>query len=124
MKKKINIEKKLDFSKQIEEITAISLDNNLSFIDGSNINGYFIVSGKYKTTLAAQFDEDFSYKIPVEISLTDEVDVNNSKVNITDFIYEISDDKSLLCNVELLIEGVEINVDRECDGESIEKKEI
>lgn len=125
MNKKINIEKKLDFTKEIDEITAISLEHDLSFTNSNNINGNLIVSGRYKTTLAAQFDEEFSYKIPVDISLTDNMDTEKSKVDITDFAYDIVDNKSLLCKIELLIDGMIIEeIDRECDGDPVEIKDL
>ena len=126
MNKNVNIQKKIDFTKDISEITAISLENNLEFIDNDNIEGYLIVSGKYKTTLAAQLEEDFNYKIPIEITLTDSLDLETASIDISDFSYDIVDDKYLLCNVDLSIEGDVINTDRECDGDIVKEldKEI
>ena len=125
MKKKINIEKKIDFSKMISEITAISLEHTLHFVDSENIEGNLIISGKYKSTVASQIEEVFEYKIPVEISLSNKIDQNDSKVDITDFSYEVSDDNFLNCNIELLVNGAEIEDDtRECDGEINEEKII
>lgn len=124
MNKKIDIEKKLDFSKSISDVTAISLEHDLKFIDSDNIQGNLMISGKYKTTLAAEKDEVFNYKVPVEITLTDSLDINTSSVNIIDFIYNVVDDKSLLCKIELAVEGNIIEDIRECDGEPIEAKEI
>lgn len=124
MNKKIDIEKKIDFSKSISEVTAISLEHDLKFIDSESINGNLIISGKYKTTLAAEKDEVFNYKIPVEITLTDSLDTNTSNINIIDFIYNVVDDKSLLCKIELAVEGNIIENNRECDGDPIDQKEI
>lgn len=124
MKKKINIEKKLDFSKMISEITAISLEHDLKFVDEENITGNLIVSGKYKSTIAAQIEDVFEYKIPVEISLTDRMDREGSKVDITDFSYEIYEENFLNCKIELLVDGIEIIDDRECDGDPIDTKEL
>ncbi len=139
MKKKINIEKKLNFSQMISEVTAISLEHDLNFISEDNITGNLIISGKYKSNVASQIDEDFNYKIPVDISLTNHLDQDKSQVDITDFSYEVCDGNSLLCNVEILVDGVEILNDereyiddkalvddRECDGDDIldDEKEI
>lgn len=124
MNKKVNIEKKIDFSKSIGEVTAISLEHDLKFIDGWNIDGNLIVSGKYKTTLVAEKEEVFNYKIPIEITLTDFLDINTANINITDFVYDIVDDKSLLCKIELIIDGSVVEENRECDGDVIEEKEI
>ena len=87
MKKKINIEKKLNFSQMISEVTAISLEHDLNFISEDNITGNLIISGKYKSNVASQIDEDFNYKIPVDISLTNHLDQDKSQVDITDFSY-------------------------------------
>lgn len=125
MKKKINIEKKLDFSKMISEITAISLEHDLNFIDDYNIEGNLIVSGKYKSMVASQIEEEFEYKIPVEISMTDRVNRNNSKVDIIDFSYDIYEESFLNCKIELLVDGEEIlDDDRECDDDPIDVKEV
>ena len=115
MKKKINIEKKLNFSQMISEVTAISLEHDLNFISEDNITGNLIISGKYKSNVASQIDEDFNYKIPVDISLTNHLDQDKSQVDITDFSYEVCDGNSLLCKD-----------DRECDGDDIldDEKEI
>ena len=124
MKKKINIEKKIDFLKMISDITAISLEHDLHFVDSENIEGNLIVSGKYKSTVASQIEDDFSYKIPVDISLSNKIDQDNSKVDITDFSYELIDEKYLNCKIELLVNAVEMEDDRECDGDADEDKII
>ena len=124
MNKKINIEKTIDFTKSISEITAISLEHDLKFLDNESIDGNLIISGKYKTTLAAEIEEEFSYKIPVEITLTDSLNLDTAKVDIDDFSYDVKDDKSLSCNVQLLIEGSIIEKDRKCDGDLSDIKDL
>ena len=74
MKKTISFEKKIDFPKMIGEITAISLDHNLKFIDDYNIEGNLIVSGNYKLTEASVIEEEFNYKLHTEIILTENLD--------------------------------------------------
>lgn len=124
MNRKIEIEKKIDFSKSISEVTAISLEHDLKFLDSENIKGNLIVSGKYKTTLVAEKEEVFNYRIPVEISLTDSIDIKSSNISIIDFVYDVVDEKSLLCKIELVVDGTIIDNNRDCDGDSIDKKEI
>lgn len=124
MNKKVNIEKTIDFSKSISEITAISLEHDLKFLDSENIEGNLIISGKYKTTLAAEIEEEFNYKIPVEITLTDSIKLDTSKINIDDFSYDVVDGKSLLCNIQLLIEGEIIEEERACDGDLTDIKDL
>ena len=74
--------------------------------------------------LVAEKDEVFNYRIPVEISLTDSLDVLSSNISIVDFVYDVIDDKSLLCKIELVVEGTIIDNDRDCDGDPVDKKEI
>ena len=125
MKKKIEIKKRIDFSSMIGEISAISLENHLDFIDNHSIEGEFLLSGRYKSTAASRIEEDFEYSIPVEIELTEEVDSKTGKIDITDFYYDIVDGNALLCNIEVCIDAEEIlEEDRECDGDPVLEKEI
>lgn len=137
MKKKVAFQKEIQFPTMIGEISAISLENELKFVDGSNIEGNLLLTGKYKMTEASRLEEDFSYKIPTEIALTEKLDLNTSKVEIVDFFYEINNEDTMICNIELLIDGVEIievdeieeldrssDEERECDGDKKEMKEI
>lgn len=124
MKKKIEIKKKIDFASMIGEICAISLDQQLKFIDDENVEGNLLLTGRYKSSVASQIEEDFSYEIPVHISLTEKVDSNTGNVSITDFYYDIQDSNSILCHIEMEVEGEEILEERECDGDPISEKEI
>ena len=99
MKKKIEVKKRIDFSSMIGEITAISLENHLRFVDDNNIEGKFQLSGRYKTSSASRIEEDFQYDIPVEIALTEKVDSSTGMIDITDFYYDIVDGNALLCNI-------------------------
>ncbi len=138
MKKIISFEKELDFPSMIGEITSISLDNTLKFVDKSNIEGSFFVSGTYKMTEASTLEEKFNYDIPVEISLTEDFDLNDVDVSIDNFHYEILNDDILKCNISVLIDGIEeVLIEeekeeqkeekeelRECDGDKKEEKEL
>lgn len=140
MKKKVSIEKKVKFPTMIGEVSAISLEQNLYFLDECNIRGEFLLNGKYKLTEASRLEEEFHYKIPVEIVLRECIDLNTTNIEITDFTYEIEND-SMICHIEISIEGLEVLEStlekdlksRECDDDvkqfneieipSIEKKE-
>lgn len=126
MKKIININKEIVFPSMIGEITAISLDHELEFVDDFDINGKLFLSGKYKLTEASRIEEDFSYDIPVEIVLTDFIDKDTSKIDISDFSYDVVDNNKLVCDVEITIEGLEVieEDNRECDDDPIEEKEF
>ena len=108
MKKTISLKKNLEFPSMIGEVTAISLDHNLKFIDESNITGEFKVTGSYKLTEASRLEEKFDYSIPVEIALSEKLDLKTAQISISDFYYEIENDDTMICNIELKIEGVEV----------------
>ena len=130
MKKKITFEKSIEFPTMIGEITEISLNQELKFTDESNVEGDLLLTGKYKMTEASRLEEDFDYKIPCEIALTEKLDLNTTNIEISDFYYEIENENIIICHIELLVEGLEIleeeNVvlERECDGDKIEENEI
>lgn len=120
MKKIISFEKELDFPSMIGEVTSISLDHTIKFDSKSSAIGKFIVSGTYKMTEASTLNEDFTYDIPVEITLTEVLDLESSKISINNFNYEIINDDILKCNIDLMIEGVEEVILQEVE----EEKEI
>lgn len=137
MKKKVAFQKEIEFPTMIGEVSAISLEHDLHFVDESNVEGNLILSGKYKLTEASRLEEDFNYKIPTEIALTEKLDLNTSNIEITDFYYSIENDDIMVCNVELVIDGVElieieeeleereaVLEERECDGDVKEVKDI
>ena len=121
MKKTLSFEKKIEFPSMIGEITSISLDHNLKFIDECNIEGNFLVSGTYKLTEASRIEESFNYELPSEIILGEKIDIDSGKINIEDFYYEIENDYTLICYIEVKIEGVEII---EIESEESRTKEI
>ena len=108
MKKTISFEKKIEFPTMIGEISAISLEQDLKFIDESNVMGNLKISGRYKMTEASRIEEDFNYQLPVEIILTEKLDLATSKVDIEDFYYEIENDDTMICYIDIKVEGVEI----------------
>lgn len=107
MKKIISFEKKLDFPSMVGEVTAISLDHNLKFVDGSNVEGEFTISGKYKLTEASRIEENFEFKVPADIVLGEQLDLSTTKVEIDDFYYEMENEDTLICYIDVKVEGVE-----------------
>ena len=141
MRKIINFDKQLEFPSMIGEITSISLDQNLSFKDESNIEGNLIVKGTYKRTEASRLEEDFSFDIPTEIMMTEKLDLTTTNIEIDDFYYEIEKEDTINCHISIIVEGMEIieiddNVElenhetviskieeRECDGDNTYEEE-
>lgn len=108
MKKIISFEKKIEFPSMIGEVTAISLEHDLKFIDETNIEGMLVINGTYKLTEASMIEEPFSYEIPAEILLNEKLDINSSKIEIDDFYYEIENDYNLITYIDIRVEGVEL----------------
>lgn len=118
MKKTLSFEKDLTFQTMIGEVTTISFEEDLKFIDKSDIAGNFYISGKYKMTEASTILEDFSYSIPVEIATIESYDLETTNITVQNFTYEIVDDDILRCKIDVLIEGRE-----ELIVDEIEKEE-
>ncbi len=124
MRQIITLEKEIAFKTMIGDITSISLEHDLDFISDSEIEGNLIVSGTYKLTEASTIEEDFNYKVPVEIMLTSNLDENKRSIAINNFIYKIVNEEALFITVELLIEGLEkIEVEEVASEEQEEVRE-
>lgn len=91
----------------IGEVTAISLDHNLRFVDESNVEGEFTISGSYKLTEASRLEEKFSFTVPADIILGEKLDLTTTKIEIDDFYYEIDNDDTMNCYIDVQVEGVE-----------------
>lgn len=137
MKKIISFEKKLEFPSMVGEITSISLEHTLEFKSPTLIEGAFLITGSYKLTEASCIEDNFNFKVPTEIMLTENIDVSTGKITVDDFFYEIENEENLVCHIDVLVEGVEevfieespleeverqVEEIRECDGD--ENKEI
>ncbi len=114
MKQIVPFNKEITFKTMISKITSISLEHTLELKDKDTIEGDFIVSGTYKMTDASQIDEDFSYKIPIEITIDSKYDTSNISLEIDDFVYEVIDEEKLLLKIDLCIDNLElVDTDKE-----------
>lgn len=104
----VSFEKEINFKNMINSITSISLEHTLSTSDKSNIKGDFIISGTYKMTAASQIENDFSYKIPVDIEIDKKYDLSNLIIDIDDFTYEVLSENILKVNIDLLLDKMEL----------------
>ena len=124
MKQIVTLEKEIAFKTMVGEISSISLEPDLAFINDSEIEGNLIISGTYKMTEASTIEEEFSYKVPVEIMLTTALEEETRKVDINNFTYASVNEEALSITVELLIEGLEkIEVEEE-EVEEEEEEEV
>ena len=92
MKKTINYEKDILFKTNIGEICSISLEHDFT-VDSGYLRGGFEVSGEYKPNELSINKENFSYKLPLEYELEDNVDLNTLSYEIENFEYSVHEDE-------------------------------
>ena len=125
MKQIVTLEKEIAFKTMVGEISSISLEPDLDFINDTEIEGNLIISGTYKMTEASTIEEDFSYKVPVEIMLTTALEEDTRKVDINNFTYGIVNEEALSITVELLIEGLEkVDIEDTLEEENKDVEEV
>ena len=108
MKKIIPFSKEISFKTRIAEITDIEVTHNLEKTPQNTIEGSFLVNGTYKMTEASQIDEKFSYDLPFTIEVDEKYDLENVKIKISDFFFEIIEEDTLKVNVEVELSEVEL----------------
>lgn len=130
MKQIIPFTKDIVFKSTIGELTSISLDHDLQLKGEDLITGNFYIKGKYKLTTASQIEEDFSYKVPCEIAISDDYDTFDATIDIDDFYYEVVEEEILKVNIAVAIdnlikkEKIEIEEPKKEIEEEIEQRVI
>lgn len=114
MKKIVSFDKELEFNSIIGDINSISLDHTLKFTDSSNINGEFLIKGSYKLSEASRLEDNFEFKVPVEVILNEVLDLDSVSIEINDFNYHVDNNDTLVCHIEIVIEGIE-KIDEEAE---------
>lgn len=130
MKKLVPFKKDIPFDTVISEINSISLEHVVDKKSDNLIIGKFIVSGDYKMTPSTKVLDKFEYELPFNINVDKKYDIDTSNVDISDFYYEIINNKTLSVNIELTvddvkereIEEVRKEVEQEKERENIEKE--
>ena len=85
------LEKELLFKNNIKEITSISLDSEYK-INGSELEGNFLINGDYKIHEVSINREKFNFKIPFKESIENDVAKESVKLEITNFEYDYRKD--------------------------------
>lgn len=106
MKQIVPFTKEILFKSTIGELTSISLDHDLQLKGEDLITGNFYIKGKYKLTKASQLEEDFSYKVPCEIAISDDYDTFDAVIDIDDFYYSIVEEEILKVNISVSIDNL------------------
>lgn len=96
---KIPFTKDIDFEHKLYEITSISLEHEIK-VEDSILKGNFIVSGDFKSHEVSVNKEAFSYVLPFEIDLAQNVDVDTIEFMIEDFTYEVIENSVLRVNID------------------------
>lgn len=108
MKQIIPFNKDIAFKTMIGEIQSISLEHTLKIEEDNNIKGDFIVSGSYKMTEASTIAEEFSYKIPVDIYIDEQYNLEDATIDIDDFKYSIVNDDTLEVKIDVVLDHMQV----------------
>lgn len=100
LKNIIPYEKEIEFPSKIAEITSISLEHEEKITD-QEVIGDFIISGDYKVHSISVNKDDFTYRMPFNIELSDRIDRNSINLDISDFTYDIKDNNILVVKIEV-----------------------
>ena len=103
--------KEINFDNKINEITSISLEEKYNTTDDT-INGEFKVFGDYKSHELSVNKENFEYKLPFSVDLSERINSDTLTFEITDFSYDILNENILKVNIEFKIEAEEIKEDK------------
>lgn len=106
MKNIIPFKKDVIFKTNIEEITSISLEHNLS-IEKDTVRGEFLINGEYKVSEKSTSVDPFNLQIPFEIVIDDRYDTKKATVDIDDFYYEIVNNNVLSISIDVLVDSLE-----------------
>ena len=116
MKSVVPFTKDILFKSKIAEITSISLEHELDVKEDSD-TGNFIISGDYKSHEVSVNKEEFLYKLPFSVELTENIDLNTFNFEILDFYYDVIDNDTLRINIEFEVKA-------EKKEEKIEEREV
>ena len=106
MKKLVPFKKNIDFDTNIDEICSISLEHEITEKKDSLIAGKFMISGEYKMTPTSPNLDRFNYELPFNINIDKKYNIDNSNIDISDFYYEVINNKTLSINIELEVDNV------------------
>ena len=112
MKKIIPFSKDILFNTNIYEINSISLEHNLNLKTENELTGEFIISGDYKESDNSIKEEPFIFNLPFDINLDNKYEVDNVKLDIDNFEYELVNNDTLKINIIISLDGVEV-IDKE-----------
>lgn len=120
----IPFKKNIVFKTKIHDITDISLTHDYK-VQEDMVEGDFFLSGTYKMTEASMINEEFFYKIPFSIAVSDRIIKESINLKLDDFKYSFKDDTVVL-NIDVDMEYEEeesLETKEEMEQELIEEEE-
>ena len=120
------LDKEFLFKSSIYEISSISIEQN-SDINGTYLEGEFIVSGTYRLHEISINKEDFSFKIPFKHELRSNIDLDTINLDINDFTYDFKSPDELDIHIEYMViakEGIKTFDNEESLEEFLNKKDF
>ncbi len=114
MKSIVPYTKEITFNTKIAEICSISLEHELNITE-KEVEGNFIVSGEYKSHEVSVNKENFQYKLPFALEVTEDIIKDSIDFEITDFTYEVVDDSTLRVNIEFCVTAEEIEKEEQVE---------
>ena len=106
MKKIVPFIKTINFDQNVDEVTSISLDRKVNDINNKEITGEFDLYLEYKESDISVTPLKYNDTIPFSIDIDDRYLVDNVKVDIDDFYYEL-DNNSIILHIDLEVDGLE-----------------
>lgn len=107
MKKLVPFKKDINFDTNVALINSISLEHEITKQEEHLIAGKFIINGDYKMTDTSVNLDNFEYELPFNINIDKKYDIDNASVDISDFYYEVVNNRILNVNIELCIDDIE-----------------
>ena len=121
MKKIVPFNNILTFNTDVKEITAISLEHKIETTEDT-VSGVFYITGEYKITEGQLEKEKFNFELPFDIALGSNYKQDTLVIDIDDFRYELIEDNKLKVNIDLYIDGEEVEEDNKNEEEVLEEE--
>ena len=107
MKQIIPFTKDITFKTKIGELISISLDNDLTLKGEDLVTGNFYIKGSYKMIKTSELEEEYSYKLPCDIAISEDYETFDATIDIENFNYEIVNEDILRITIEVAINNLE-----------------
>ncbi len=108
MKQIVEFAKEINFDTKVDEVTSISLDIKINEVKDNVISGVFDLYLEYKESDISVDVEKYSSSIPFDITIDSKYLLDDVKVDIDDFYYEIEGDKVTL-HISVLVDNLSYN---------------